>query len=292
MKMIQEKAYAKLNLTLDVLNKRSDGYHNMETIFQTVSVYDTVEIHVYEGNGISVQSNYGFLPNDKTNLAWRAADYFFKRSGLLNYGAGIILNKTIPVCAGMGGGSSDAAAVLRALNRFFDVPVSWTELLHESECLGADVPFCLLGGTALGRGKGELLEPIKISDECAFVIVKPKFSVSTPELFKRLDGCRMRLHPYTEDAVNSLMCGDWKKVGHCLYNVFEDVLPRGREVVEEIKNCLIEQGAFGSCMTGTGSATFGIFSDLASAQKAAGVLSKKWHYTYVAEPVSALINTF
>jgi len=282
---IVEPAYAKLNLSLDVLGKRPDGYHDMEMLFQLISIHDDVIITITDNNVIQMSTDSAFLPVDRTNIAFRCAERFLEEIREKRKGCSIILRKRIPVCAGMGGGSADGAAVLRALNRAFDTPLSMDQLVEMSVDIGADIPFCIIGGTAVGRGRGELLEPLPDLQGAWFVVVKPSFSVSTPELFRKLDKTRVTLHPDTQGLICALRDGDIRKAGRRLFNVFEDVLPGGIRTVEEIKSVLLDCGAVGAAMTGTGSAVFGMFDKADLAENACLILSKVYSDTWVAEPV-------
>ena len=187
MDCIRENAYAKLNISLDVTRKRPDGYHDMVMVMQTVSLFDELDIRFTDSGRVQVRSNLHFIPSDERNLAVKAALCFLAAAGKNGQGMLISLTKHIPVGAGMAGGSADAAAVLRALNRMYDRPFTGEELEKLSEQVGSDVPFCVRGGTVLATGRGEKLESLPEMPDCQFVICKPDFSVSTPELFRKLD---------------------------------------------------------------------------------------------------------
>lgn len=270
---ISAKAYAKLNITLDVGQKRPDGYHEIRMVMQSVSLCDDIEITLTDSGRISARSNLPYLPTGARNIAVKAAELFFKTAGIQDMGAVISIHKRIPVCAGLGGGSSDAAAVLRALNAHTGCGFSRGELERMARELGSDVPFCVAGGTALATGRGELLEYLPPMPACAVVICKPDFSISTPELFSRIDARSSKFHPDTDGVVRALENGDLPGVAHRMYNVFEDVLPRQFNTVSGIKGELLESGALGAVMTGTGSAVFGIFDEGAKAQAACKKLS-------------------
>ena len=188
-------AYAKLNLSLDVLGKRPDGYHDMRMVMQTVGLTDTLRLETGTGQPLRMESNLGFLPADEGNLAAAAALRLCEAAGVDHGGLSIKLDKTIPVCAGMAGGSADAAAVLRGLNKLLGLGLSWERLEEIGALVGSDVPYCVGGGTALAEGRGEILTPLPPLPHCQVVLCKPAFSVSTPELFKTLDGCRIRRRP-------------------------------------------------------------------------------------------------
>ena len=250
MEPITARAWAKLNLTLDVLGKRSDGYHDLCMVMQSVALCDTVTIEETGELGIRVSSNLEFLPSGKNNLATAAALRLSEAAGRDGNGLRITLDKSIPVCAGMGGGSSDAAAVLRALNEGWKLGWSREELAWVGEKVGSDVPYCVLGGTALAEGRGEILTPLPALPWCIAVLCKPRFSISTPELFSRIDGMKVTCRPDTKGILTALERGDVQGVARRMYNVFEDVLPRNQAgTIAEIKGVLIQHGALGACMT-------------------------------------------
>ena len=185
------EAPAKLNLTLDVLGRRADGYHDLNMVMQSVALSDTITLELGTGGPLSVRTNLGFLPNNEKNLAAAAALALQRETGRDAGGLSIAIHKRIPVCAGMGGGSSDAAAVLRALNGALETGLDPLELARLGEQVGSDVPYCVLGGTALAQGRGEVLTPLPSLPRCAVVVCKPSFSISTPELFRKVDGVRL-----------------------------------------------------------------------------------------------------
>jgi len=288
MRTITEKAYAKLNLSLDVLAKRTDGYHDMRMVMQSVSLCDDIKVTLRGDGDIRLSTNLRFLPDDDRNIASKAARAFFAALGRKDIGADIIIFKRVPVCAGMGGGSSDGATVLRALNTLTGKPFSRTELEKMGARLGSDIPFCVAGGTSLAEGRGEVLLDLPPLPCCRFVIVKPKFSVSTPELFARLDLTSVKYHPDTQGIMSSIYSGDLKGVSRRLYNVFEDVLPAKPNDIPKIKTTLLDCGALGAVMTGTGSAVFGIFDDELKASRAYETLSSRYAEVFLAEPQGVL----
>lgn len=274
--MITEKAYAKLNISLDVTGKRPDGYHEMLTVMQTVSLCDEVTVELCDAAQSTAESNLHFIPNDERNLAVKAANAFFAAADMPGAAARITLNKVIPVCAGMGGGSSDAAAVLRALNKLTGFPLDGDALRRAASQVGSDVAFCVSGGTCLGAGRGDELVRLAPMPDCGFVICKPEFSISTPELFRGLDAVKLRCHPDTRGVCAAIGAGDLLGVAHRMYNIFEDVPDRRMSSIARIKGDILDTGALGAVMTGTGSAVFGIFNDFCSAEKAAERLSAKY----------------
>lgn len=285
---ICEKAYAKLNLTLDVLGTLPDGYHEMKMVMQSVSLCDDVFVALNDSGEVTMESNFGFLPCDGRNIAVKAAQSFFAKAGLGSAGAHIRLQKRIPVGAGMAGGSTDAAAVLRALNRLYGTGFSRETLEELGGALGSDVPFCIAGGTRLATGRGEVLSPLPPMPDCGLVICKPRFSIKTPELFARIDSRSSRIHPDTDGMIAALEAQDVQGIARRMYNVFEDVLPRRCGEIGIIKNRLLDAGALGAVMTGTGSAVFGIFDDLAAAKTAAVQLGEHYRECFAAQPVGEL----
>ena len=264
----EEKAFAKLNLCLDVGETLPDGYHAVRGVMQSTDFCDDVTLTPGEGPWL-VRSDLHYLPTGETNLAARAALLFRQETALGPAGGTITLKKRIPVCGGYGGGSSDAAAVLRIMNRLSGSPLSWTELEELSLPLGADVPFCIRGGTALAEGKGEKLTPLPDFAGRALVLCRPDFSCSTPQLFQALDKRKIRIRPDVAGMRRAAEEGDTEGVARRLYNVFEEGLPKKqRDTVWEIRNALLSAGALGAAMTGSGSGVFGIFPDGESAEAA------------------------
>ena len=274
---LHEQAWAKLNISLDVAERRADGYHDMTMVMQTVSLCDEAEISFNDTGRVLAKTNLSFVPGDARNLAVKAALSYLHASGNDGQGMLITLNKKVPVGAGMGGGSSDAAAVLRALNRHY-AAFSPEELEALSAEVGSDVPFCVRGGTALATGRGEKLESLPDMPACEFIICKPDFSVSTPELFRKLDQCTTRCHPDTAGIIEALGTGDLGSICRRMYNVFEDVDDRRMRTVREIKGRLLDHGALGSVMTGTGSAVFGVFRPGTAPDEALRELRKEYGF--------------
>jgi len=268
MASIAVEAPAKLNLTLDVLGRRSDGYHEMKMVMQSASLADELTLEVGPGEGIELSTDVGFLPVDGRNLAAAAALRLQEATGAEWGHLRITLHKKVPVCAGMAGGSSDAAAVLRGLNELLGLGLSREELAAIGARVGSDVPYCVLGGTALAQGRGEQVTALPPLPRCWAVLAKPGFPVSTPELFGMLDGKKVRCHPDTDGVMAALGAGDLPGVARRLFNVFEEVLPpRRQKQVAELKQALISAGALGASMSGTGPTVFGLFDreDLARA---------------------------
>ena len=260
----------------------------MSMVMQTVSLCDDLEIAMRNDGVIKVGTNLRYLPCDERNIAYKAAKAFFASTGKDSGGADITIIKHIPVCAGMGGGSSDGAAVLRALNSLSGKPLSCNELEDLGSHLGSDIPFCIAGGTALASGKGEILIDLTPFPDCFFVIVKPNFSVSTPELFSKIDLNTLKYHPDTQGIVSSLEKSDLNGICRRMYNVFEGVLPQKPDDIPAIKKALMDCGAVNALMTGTGSAVFGIFDNENRAKAAESLLSKKYKEVFLAFPQKRL----
>ena len=283
---MEVKAQAKLNLTLDVLGCRADGYHDLRMVMQSIALEDTLTIRPGTGDGIQVRTNLSFLPNGDKNLAAIAARQFWKAMGQEETPLDIEIRKCIPVCAGMAGGSTDAAAMLRALNEQAGYPFTVKELARIGEGVGSDVPYCVMGGTALAEGRGEVLTVLPALPKCHVVVCKPDFPVSTPELFHRIDSVKLRRRPDTQGVLAALQAGDLGGVARRMYNVFEDVLPeRQMSQVREIKQVLIDSGALGAVMTGTGPTAFGLFDNPEQAETAYMRLSENYRECYLTQTV-------
>ena len=289
MDSIREKAYAKLNISLDVTERRADGFHDMCMVMQTVSICDELELRPTDTGRIQVRSNFSFIPGDERNLAAKAALGFFEAVGKQGQGLLITLQKSIPVGAGMAGGSADAAAVLRALNRLYGAPLTADALETLAARVGSDVPFCVRGGTALATGRGEKLEALPSLPACKFVVCKPDFSISTPELFRKLDQTGLRCHPDTAGILAALRDGELEPVARRMYNVFEEVDDRRLRTVREIKSVLLDCGALGAIMTGTGSAVFGVFRPDADCSAAVAALRAGYGFCREARGVDRLL---
>jgi len=286
---ISEKAYAKINISLDVLGLLPNGYHEMCMVMQSVSLHDDVEIELNRCHRFSCDSGVSYLPCDDGNIAVRAAKKFFAEAGMEDAGAEIRLTKRIPVCAGLGGGSSDGAAVLRGLNSLCGKPFSRARLEAMAADIGSDIPFCVAGGTQLATGTGTTLQDITPLPDCGIVICKPPFAIRTPELFAKIDSRRSRLHPDSAGILAALDAGDTEGVARRMFNVFEDVLPRSAGDIARLKSEMLSLGALGSVMSGTGSALFGIFEDTSAAEKAYDALKGEVEECYLAHPVGRLM---
>ena len=288
MRECTEKAYGKLNLSLDVTGRREDGYHDLAMLMQTVTICDELSLRFRDDGRVWASSNLRFIPGDERNLAVRAALRFLEAVGEQGQGLQIDLRKQIPVGAGMGGGSSDAAAVLRALNRMYGSPFDRKGLEELAQQIGSDVAFCVAGGTALAEGRGEKLTDLPAMPDASFVICKPSFSISTPELYKKLDSAPVRIHPDTPGLLNAVREGDLRALCRRMYNVFEEIDDRRLRTVAQIKGRLLDYRALGAMMTGTGSAVFGVFEQEEDARKACAALRPDYPFCRTARPAARI----
>ncbi len=285
MEKINLSAPAKLNLTLDILRRREDGYHDLCMVMQSVTLADEVTLEKNSSGTITCESNWQHIPCDERNLAVKAANAFFAYTGITCDGIHITLLKKVPSGAGMAGGSTDAAAVLRGLRELYAPQLSRDELEMIGAQVGSDVPYCVRGGTALAQGRGEILQDIPSTLRCYYVICKPGFSVSTPMLFGCVKVDALQDRPDTEGMMQALAEGDSKKTAALLKNVFEEVLPEEFGEVFTIKKDLLANGALGAAMTGSGPTVFGVFESKETAEKAYAALKERYAETYLAEPV-------
>lgn len=267
MNSIAVKAYAKINLGLDVLRRREDGYHEVRMIMQTVSLYDTITIRKTKFDSIALTSNLPYLPTDRRNLVYKAA-LLFRESFSIHDGLQITLNKRIPVAAGLAGGSTDAAAALWGLNRLFQTGLSAEQLKDYGLRLGADVPFCLMMGTALSEGIGEILTPLPPMPDCSILLVKPDISVSTKYVYENLKLGENIRHPDIPGMINTLNGGNLRDLTLLMDNILESVTIKEYPVIEEIKQKMKEKGALSSLMSGSGPTVFGIYNNRTQAEKA------------------------
>ncbi len=288
MRECTEKAYGKLNLSLDVTGRREDGYHDLAMLMQTVTVCDELSLRFRDDGRVRASSNLRFIPEDERNLAVRAALRFLEAVGEQGQGLQINMRKQIPVGAGMGGGSADAAAVLRAMNRMYGSPFDRNQLEELAQQIGSDVAFCVAGGTALAEGRGEKLTDLPAMPDCHFVICKPSFSISTPELYKKLDSAPVRIHPDTQGLLNAVREGDLRALCRRMYNVFEEIDDRRLRTVAQIKGRLLDHRALGAMMTGTGSAVFGVFEREEDARRACAALRPDYPFCCTAKPAARI----
>lgn len=268
MDTITLKARGKINLTLDVIGKRDNGYHDLDMIMQTINLYDTIKIKKTKTPGIRIHNNLTWLPADHRNIAYKAAQLFLKEADIVS-GIYIDIVKRIPVAAGLAGGSSDAAAVLVGMNKLFKTGYSKKQLMEMGVKIGADVPFCIMRGTVLAQGIGEVLTPIKPLPYTHLLLVKPNISVSTASVYKALQINTIKTHPQTESVVQAINKGDTDYIFSHMVNVLEGVTTKMHPEIEKIKAQMIEHGAISSMMSGSGPTVFGIFDSKKKAQLAA-----------------------
>lgn len=250
------KAPAKINLSLDVLYKRDDGFHEVEMVMTTIDLADRLEIEELSSNAIQLQSQYRFVPDDNRNLAYQAA-HIIKERFNIKQGVSISLEKNIPVAAGLAGGSSDAAAVLRGLNTMWKLGLTTEELAAIGAEIGSDVSFCVYGGTALARGRGELITPLSSPPHCWVILAKPTIGVSTADIYKRLNLDKVQ-HPNTNAMIEALKHNNYKKMCDHLGNVLESVTLKLHPEVTAIKEQMIRFGADAVMMSGSGPTVFGL----------------------------------
>ena len=283
MQKLTMRGYAKLNLALNITGRRDNGYHDMQMIMQTVDLYDEITISLNRSGFVGVETSNRHIPSNADNIAYKAAQIFFSHAKW-RYGAEIYIQKKIPYQAGLAGGSADAAAVLTGLNQLFDCPLSQEKLIQISLAAGADVPFSILGGTALATGVGEELTPFPSLPACHIVIAKPDKGISTAEAFARYD-CTP-LPPKADIALlqNALKEKDLSFFASNMYNVFEELVTEPS--ITKLKEQMLEQGALGSIMTGSGSAVFGIFDTLSLAQQCYDTLRQSTAFCCITQPIA------
>ena len=286
MKTIRVLAPAKLNLTLDVVGKRPDGYHELEMVMCSVSLCDALTLELGTGKPWAVLCDRPGIPDGPDNLCWKAAQIYCDAAGLDPAGLTIRIQKHIPAQAGMAGGSSDAAAVLCALNRHYR-RFSEEELRAVGLQVGSDVPYCLFGGTALAKGRGEVLTRLPdLPGELWFLLAKPEFSVSTPALFREIDAAGVSVRPDTEAMLRAIEIRDRNAIGRNLQNAFEPLVTRQYPIVERLRQVMLAHGAVGARLTGTGSVVFGLFCSKFKAAAAALELRELCPEVWITEPVS------
>lgn len=268
MDSITRKAYAKINLGLDVLRRREDGYHEVKMIMQTVDIWDVLTFRKSKEPGITLTVNKEELPTSKDNLIYRAAELVMQKYDIQE-GVAISLEKNIPIAAGMAGGSTDAAAVFHGLKELFSLEMSMEEMQQLGVKIGADVPYCIMGGTALSEGIGEILSPLPAPPECVLVVAKPDINVSTKFVYENLHANELKVHPDIDGMVDAIKAGDLSGITERMGNVLETVTVKEYPVIEEIKNLMKQAGAENALMSGSGPTVFGIFKDGRCAKAAA-----------------------
>lgn len=277
MKKVEEKAYAKINLVLNIGDLRPDGYHDIQTIMQSLELHDDVTVEQTGGTGITVTASVDTIPTDESNLAVKAVKAFAAKTGVPADGLSIHIEKRIPVAAGLGGGSSDAAATLRALNVLYETNLSVDELAEIGIEVGSDVPFCVHGGCAYVEGKGDMVVPTTPMPQCVIVIGKPDLAISTEKMYQRFDQAEL---PQRADHTPEIMLGlrweNLKAVAESVGNAFEQVLMKNeRNTVDMMKEVMNQFGTLGTAMTGSGPAVFGIFDNELYARVASETLRQR-----------------
>ncbi len=274
MDMITRKAYAKINLGLDVLRRRPDGYHEVKMIMQTVDIFDTLTFKAKSEEGVTLNTDNSELSVGDDNLICRAAGLIMAKNGV-NKGVEITLKKRIPIAAGMAGGSADAAATLLGLNELFGLGCSLEELQETGVKLGADIPYCLMGGTALSEGIGEILSKLPSPPQCSLAVAKPDINVSTKFVYENLRLENLSAHPDIDGMIEAIRGGNIQGVADRLGNVLETVTIKEYPIIDEIKKLMINSGAINALMSGSGPTVFGIFPDEWTAGAAARELEEK-----------------
>ena len=280
-------AHAKINLTLDVLDKLPNGYHSLKMVMQSISLHDMLSVETGTGAGIELRCNMKGIPCDERNLVFKAIRSFYQFSGISENGVSVAMEKKIPVMAGLAGGSTDAAAVIRALDFIHNTRYSETELHQIGLTVGADVPFCISGGTMLAEGVGEILSPLSPLPDCDLLLVKPAVSVSTPYVFAALDRTEIVRRPNAEAMACALKQGKLRDIAAGLYNVMEHVTAVEYPEINSIKERLLEYGALGAAMSGSGPTVFGIFADSNLAYTAYAALLPLYESVYLCRPCTA-----
>ncbi|MDZ5253161.1 4-(cytidine 5'-diphospho)-2-C-methyl-D-erythritol kinase [Clostridium sp. LIBA-8841] len=281
------KAYAKVNIALDAIGKREDNYHLLRMIMQTVDLYDVIDIEKSNDSSISISCNKHYVPTDERNLAYKAA-VLFRENFNIKGGVKISIKKNIPVAAGMAGGSTNAAAVLVMMNKLFKVNASLEELKELGLKIGADVPYCIEGGTALCEGIGEVITPLKPFENKILVVLKPNFGVSTKEVYTNLDINKIRKHVNIEELIEAMENDDLNYVAKNMKNVLENVTLKKHSVLKTIKEDMRRSGALGAMMSGSGPTVFAFFDDMLTAQKSFEFLKNKYKYSdvYITRTIS------
>ena len=270
---ISLKALAKINLGLDVVRRRDDGYHEVRMIMQTINLFDRLEIKKIKESAIKIHTNLFFLPVNENNLVYKAAKLLIDEFGIQE-GVSVGLTKKIPVAAGMAGGSTDAAAMLFGMNRLFGLGLSKKQLMERGVKIGADVPYCIMRGTALAEGIGDKLSPLPEMVKCPVLIAKPQISVSTKFVYQNLKLDDKTVHPDIERLIEDIRNKDLKAVSDHMGNVLESVTIPNYPVISQIKEQMMDSGAVGSMMSGSGPTVFGLFDDSRTAQLAFGKIKR------------------
>lgn len=266
MREIRLRALAKINLALDVLGKREDGYHEVRMVMQTLNIFDKLNIRVTQEEGIRIATNLNYLPVNENNLVYKAARLMMDEFGIRE-GLAIDLYKYIPVAAGMAGGSSDAAAVIFAINKLFRLGLTLDRMMERGVRIGADVPYCLMRGTALAEGIGERLTRLPPCPSCFVLVAKPPVNVSTKFVYGNLNANALTWHPDVDGLIEAMAAGDFYGMANLMGNVLETVTVPAYPVIDQIKQFMMERGAMGAMMSGSGPTVFGLYTDLTAAKQ-------------------------
>jgi len=277
------KAYGKINISLDIVGKREDGYHLLKMIMQNVDLYDSMSFQKCN-KGINISCNKPYIPTDEKNLVYKAAKLFMETYNI-NEGVNIYLKKNIPVAAGMAGGSTDAAAVFKTLKQLFKVDVDDQELMKLGVKIGADVPFCMIGGTALCEGIGDIITPLAPFKNQILVLVKPNFGVSTKEVYKNLDISKIFKHPDTEGLIKAMEEEKLVDVCNGMKNLLENVTLRKYPVLKRIKEDMVRMGSMGAMMSGSGPTIFAFFDDMLKAQRCYDKFKTQYKEVYITRTI-------
>lgn len=277
------KAYAKINISLDVVGKREDGYHLLKMIMQTIDLYDLLDIKTAE-KGINITCNKVYVPTDRRNIVYNAAELFMDTYNIKT-GINIDIKKNIPVAAGLAGGSTDGAAVLKVMKELYKPDISDKELMDIGVKIGADIPYCIVGGTALCEGIGEKVTPLKQFQNKILVLVKPKFGVSTKEVYKCFEIDKVFKHPCTGKLIQAIEEDNLEFVSSNMKNLLENVTLRKHSILKDIKEEMLGQGALGSMMSGSGPSVFGFFEDMLSAQRCFEIMKNKYEDVFITRTI-------
>jgi 4-diphosphocytidyl-2-C-methyl-D-erythritol kinase len=277
------KAYAKINISLDVTGRREDGYHLLKMIMQTIDLYDLINVEE-SISGINITCNRPYVPTDNRNLAYKAANLFMESYDIKS-GVNINIRKNIPVAAGLAGGSTDAAAVLKCMRDIFKPSIEDKELMELGVKIGADVPYCIIGGTALCEGIGEIVAPLKPFKDYILVLVKPNFGVSTKEVYSALDISKIYKHPETDELITAMELGDVGFVSRNMKNILENVTLKKHQSLREIKRDFIKMEAMGTLMSGSGPTIFGFFEDMLKAKSCYDKMKTKYKEVFITRTI-------
>lgn len=277
------KAYAKINISLDVIGKREDGYHELKMIMQNIDLYDVLNFNKAK-SGINITCNKSYIPTNEKNLVYRACKLFIDIYNI-KYGVDIYIKKNIPVAAGLAGGSADAAAALVTMNELFEVNATQNELMKIGLKIGADVPYCIVGGTALCEGIGEIITSLKPFKNHVLIILKPAFGVSTKDIYENLDVFKIYKHPNTEELIKAINDDDVKFISNSMKNILENVTLRKYPVLRTIKKEICEAGALGAMMSGSGPTIFAFFEDMLKAQRCYDKMKLKYKEVYITRTI-------